>query len=146
MLVCASTGPVLDRCFQHRPSIGPVLAHMGLFMAFHLRYLHTDCQYIIVTTYHSLVYWRYSIRVMWCVLQRRDWMIKSPDCSLPLDLLEKVSVMIQIRIQIRMKTLDFLSEYCFFFLQNVIGWLQSCDCNQPITLCRKKTRSANRVL
>jgi len=27
----ASTGPVLVRCWQHRPSIGPVLAHTSMF-------------------------------------------------------------------------------------------------------------------
>jgi len=26
-----STGPVLDRCWQHRPSTGPVLATNGMF-------------------------------------------------------------------------------------------------------------------
>ena len=33
MPVSASTGPVLVLCCQHRPSIGPVLAHNGMFMA-----------------------------------------------------------------------------------------------------------------
>jgi len=32
MPIVASTGPVLVRCWQHRPSIGPVLAHNGMFM------------------------------------------------------------------------------------------------------------------
>ena len=32
MLLVASTGPVLVRCCQHRPSTGPVLAHNGMFM------------------------------------------------------------------------------------------------------------------
>ena len=31
MPVCASTGPVLVRCWQHRPSTGPVLACHGMF-------------------------------------------------------------------------------------------------------------------
>ena len=30
MPVCASTGPVIGRCWQHQPSTGPVLAHNGL--------------------------------------------------------------------------------------------------------------------
>ena len=32
MPLVASTGPVLVRCWQHRPSTGPVLAHNGMFM------------------------------------------------------------------------------------------------------------------
>ena len=32
MPLCASTGPVLVQCCQHRPSTGPVLAHNGVFM------------------------------------------------------------------------------------------------------------------
>ena len=32
MPVCASTGLVLGRCWQHRTSTGPVLAHNGMFM------------------------------------------------------------------------------------------------------------------
>ena len=32
MRLCASTGPVLWRCWQHRPSTGPVLAHNRMFM------------------------------------------------------------------------------------------------------------------
>ena len=31
MPLVASTGPVLVRCCQHRPSTGPVLAHNGMF-------------------------------------------------------------------------------------------------------------------
>ena len=31
MPVLASTGPVLDRCCQHRTSTGPVLARTGMF-------------------------------------------------------------------------------------------------------------------
>jgi len=31
MQLCASTGPVLGRCWQHRPSMGPVLATDGMF-------------------------------------------------------------------------------------------------------------------
>ena len=32
MPLCASTGPVLDRCWQHRTSTCPVMAHYGMFM------------------------------------------------------------------------------------------------------------------
>ena len=32
MPLVASTGPALVRCWQHRPSTGPVLAHNGMFM------------------------------------------------------------------------------------------------------------------
>ena len=32
MTLVASTGPVLVRCWQDRPSTGPVLAHNGMFM------------------------------------------------------------------------------------------------------------------
>ena len=32
MPLVASTGPILDRCCQHRPSTGPVLAYTGMFM------------------------------------------------------------------------------------------------------------------
>ena len=32
MQLCASTGPVLVRCWQHRTSTSPVLAHNGMFM------------------------------------------------------------------------------------------------------------------
>ena len=32
MPLCASTGPVLDRCIGYRTSTGPVLAHNGMFM------------------------------------------------------------------------------------------------------------------
>ena len=31
MPLCASTGPVLGRCCQHRPSTGPVLATNGMY-------------------------------------------------------------------------------------------------------------------
>jgi len=31
MLLCASTGPVVGRCWQHRTSTGPVLATNGVF-------------------------------------------------------------------------------------------------------------------
>ena len=34
MPVCASTGPVLGRCCQHRTSTVPVLAHYGMFMGY----------------------------------------------------------------------------------------------------------------
>ena len=34
MPLVASTGPVLVRCWQHRPSTGPVLAHSGMFMGY----------------------------------------------------------------------------------------------------------------
>ena len=32
MPLCASTGPVLCQCCQHRTSTGPVLAHNGMFI------------------------------------------------------------------------------------------------------------------
>jgi len=32
MPLCASTGPVLARCWQHRTSTGPVLATNGMFI------------------------------------------------------------------------------------------------------------------
>ena len=34
MPVQASIGPVLGRCYQHRPSTGPVLAHNGMCMGY----------------------------------------------------------------------------------------------------------------
>jgi len=34
MPLVASTGPVLARCWQHRPSTGPVLARNGMFTGF----------------------------------------------------------------------------------------------------------------
>ena len=36
MPLVASTGPVLVRCCQHRPSTGPVLAHNCMFIGFYL--------------------------------------------------------------------------------------------------------------
>ena len=32
MPLCASTGPVLGRCWQHQPSAGPVLTCTGMFI------------------------------------------------------------------------------------------------------------------
>jgi len=34
MPLCAGTGPVLGRCWQHPPSTGPVLATNGMFTGF----------------------------------------------------------------------------------------------------------------
>ena len=39
MPLVASTGPVLVRCCQHRPSTGPVLAHTGMFTGVLLFYI-----------------------------------------------------------------------------------------------------------
>ena len=48
MVLCARTGPVLGRCCQHRPSIGPVLTHNGMFTggAFHNSMYRGSLNYI----------------------------------------------------------------------------------------------------
>jgi len=63
MPLVASTGPVLVRCCQHRPSTGPVLAHTGMFthmasvsiQSLHLisRWLHLT---FLILLYQSIQY------------------------------------------------------------------------------------------
>ena len=42
MPVGASTGPLLGRCWQHRPTTGPVLAHTGMFTAYGLIFQYSN--------------------------------------------------------------------------------------------------------
>jgi len=53
MPLSASIGPVLGRCYQHRTSIRPVLAHTGIFTGVLVRKLEYtailwDCAYYSV--------------------------------------------------------------------------------------------------
>jgi len=50
----ASTGPVLVRCWQHRPSTGSVLAHKGMFMVPTLRWVCSVRARTCCMTDHSM--------------------------------------------------------------------------------------------
>ena len=55
MLLCASTGPVLGRCCQHRTSIGPVLATNGMFAGIAPEYTWVSLVVITVKSFWILV-------------------------------------------------------------------------------------------
>ena len=61
MLLVASTGPVLVRCWQHRPSTGPVLAHNGMFMGIFQNYVLLYLQ----ATDFLIFFFSLSICIFW---------------------------------------------------------------------------------
>ena len=64
MPLFASTGPVLVRCWQHRPNTGPVLAHNGMFMGCYWSVIKTKWYEENTTSnhYHSMLFSCYEGR------------------------------------------------------------------------------------
>ena len=54
MPLCASTGPVLGRCCQHRTSTGPVLATNGMFTGKDISFIHSEINNGMLLPYNQL--------------------------------------------------------------------------------------------